>query len=159
MEQTKPLFELNQSSDRVGVMAFENVYNKDGFYITANLFGVLAQQNGRNGVCFIARNPCEIMWVAETHQVAAGDLNTVTLNLEVTDSGEAADAGDEVLKVPYDLKGTVNTVLQKQGYQDLQNRQMSPGQKLSWVISGMQTCLLGVQITIYLKTLGKGDYR
>lgn len=136
----------------------ENVTNKDGFYITENVVGLNAATATNYGVFFIARNPCEILWCAEAHTTAGTNGGAVTLNIEKLTGTQALDAGSTVLVTAWDLKGAINTVSTKE-ISALQNQQLAPGDRLALKDVGTLTDVAGVQVTVYLKTLGKGDFR
>lgn len=139
-------------------LRFEQIDNKDGFYITFSLPGSDSATAAKYGVIWSVRNPCEILWVAESHAVAGSDGGSVGLNIERLSGTEALDGGDEMLVADIDLKGTANTVVQRQGV-DLQNRKLIRGDRIAVKDSGTLTSLEGVQLTLYFRPFGKGDYR
>lgn len=142
-----------------GLIAIDSIENKDGFFITTKVVNTDAATAANYGVFFTAFRPCEILWVAETHKTAGTDGGAVTLNLEILDSAEALDAGDEVLTTAFSLKSTADTPVIYSG-QDLNStRQMKEGQRLALKDAGTLTSVNDVVITVYLKQLGKGHYR
>ena len=134
---------------------------RDGFYVTATVAGVQAQTASNFDVVFIARFPCEVSWVSESHSVAGSDGGAVTLNVETLKSGVASGAGDDVLITGFDLKGTADTPVRKSGRDFVltKSRQLMEGDRLGLVLTGTPTSLENVQVTIYLKPLGNGEYR
>jgi len=135
----------------------ENVSNKDGFYVFKDLPFTDAQTATAYGVIFIAMKPCEIMMISEVHTVADAGAGARTMNIEKLTGTEALDAGVEVLVTDLSLKTTANTVVTMTGSQ-LQNTQLSVGDRLALKDISLFS-VEGVQVTIYLKVLGKGDYR
>lgn len=139
-------------------LIWEKIDNKDGFYITATV--ITASTAGNFGVIFTALHPCEIMRAYESHTTAGTDAGAVTLNLEKLTSGEALDAGDSVLTTGWNLKSTANTPVEKTSLDLVKaNRQLSTGDRLALEDSGVLTALVGVQVTVYFKRLGKGGYK
>lgn len=137
----------------------EEITNKDGFHITANLPGTSAGTAANYDVFFQPRYACAILWVGIRHATAGTDGSAVTLNLEVLDDAETKDSGDTVLVTAYDLKGTVDTQTEYKGVTALQNTTLIKGQALALKDSGTLTSVAGVQVTVYFKYLGRGDYR
>jgi len=135
---------------------YENVLNKDGFYITHTLISAATAAN--YGVIFTALHPCELMMVAESHKTAGTDAGAVTLQLERLLPSYALDAGDLMLAAAFNLKGMADVPVIKDG-SDLANRQLLPGDRIALKDAGVLDDLAGVQITLYFKRTGKGDYR
>lgn len=135
----------------------EQIENKDGFYITMNLFGAQAGSGTSYEVIFTARHACEVLWVAETHRNPAGAA--CTLNLEILASGEALDAGDTVLATAFDLQSAADTPVEKTGNDLTATRQLRTGDRLAMKDTGTVTDVRGLSLTVYLKPLGKGHYR
>lgn len=134
------------------------VYNKDGFYAKADLFDTQPQTAANYGIFFQVIRPCEFMEVREIHGTAGTDAGAVTLQVEKLTGTTAKGSGLNILVTAYDLKGTINTSSSKTGVA-LQNRQLAAGDRLAIKSSGTLTALKDLQVTIYLKPLGKGDYR
>jgi hypothetical protein len=89
--------------------------------------------------------------VAESHTVAGTNAGAVTLDIEKLTGTQALDAGVSILSATFDLKGTANTVVQKEGYSLSVNRQLKD--------AGTLTDVTGVQVTLYLKFLSRGNYK
>ena len=140
-------------------MRLEEMDNKDGFYITVNLAGVLAQTTAYYGLFFTAYKPCEILLASEVHAIAGTDGGAVTLDIEKCTGTTAIGSGSSVLASTFDLKSTANTVVRKRGKDLSDERQLKPGDRLAIKDTGALTSLQGIQVTLYLKPLGKGDYR
>lgn len=139
----------------------EQIDGKDGFYITENLVSTLPATADNYGVFFTATHPCTVMMVAESHTVAGSNAGAVTLNIEKLTSSQALDTGAEILITSYDLKSTANIPIIKQGYTELNgtNRVLKQGDRLALKDAGTLTSVAGLQITIYFKRDGKGDYK
>jgi hypothetical protein len=133
----------------------EEIENKHGFYVVANLVNDLGQTAANYGIVFTACRPCEVLEVKQVHGTAS---TSGTVNVERLTSTTAKGSGDNVLATAFSTAGTANTVLTKDRV-DLQNRQLSAGDRLAIVSGGTLTNLLDLQVTIYLKPLGRGDYR
>lgn len=133
---------------------FENIDNKDGFYVTLN---VLSPDTASSyGTIYIANFGIMIREV----RVVWGTASTSgTLNIERLSGTEALDAGDEIFKTDIDMSGTANTVITKKTSTDLQNTKLSPGDRIAFKDGGTLTNQANLCITIYLIRLGKGDYR
>jgi len=139
----------------------EQIDGKDGFYITENLVSTIPATAANYGIIFIATHPCTVMMVAESHTVAGSDAGAVTLNIEKLTTGQALDAGAEIITTSFNLKSTANTPVIKQGYNELTNanRSLKQGDRLALKDAGTLTAVAGLQVTIYLKRDGKGDYK
>lgn len=136
-------------------MRFEEIENKDGFYVTANLVDTLSQTAANYGIIFIACRPCEVLEIREVHGTAS---TSGTVNVEKLTGTTAKGADLAICVAAFSTAGTANTVLTKVGT-SLQNRQLAAGDRLALVSGGTLTNGKDLQVTIYLKPLGKGDYR
>lgn len=136
---------------------YSEITNKDGFYITINLAGVLSQTSGYYGVFFTAYKACEVSAVVETHSVAGS--STPTLQIEKLGSGVALGSGDTILASSFSLNSTANTPIMKRGYDLTNKRGLEYMDRLALKVSGTLTALEGVSVTIYLKPRKKGDYK
>jgi len=136
-----------------------DVNRKDGFYETIVLPGATAQTTGNFGPFFIARHPVEVLRVSEVHGTAGSDAGAVTLDIEKLTGTTASGSGTSILSSTFDLKSTANTVVKKQGAGLSSARQLKEGERLGLVDTGALTALDHVVVTVYLKNLGRGDYR
>jgi len=137
-------------------LRFDQIENKDGFYVVHSL--VSAATAGNYGVIFTALHPCELMMVAESHTAAGTNGSAVTLQIEKLLPSYALDAGAEMLATGFNLKSMVDVPVIKEG-SDLINRQLLPGDRIALKDTGTLTAVAGVQVTLYFKRSGKGDYR
>lgn len=134
---------------------FENIFNKDGFYQTIWLENTLPSTATNYPIFFIAMKPCEIMMVSEVHGTASV---SGTLQVEKLTGTTAKGSGTNMLTAAFSTSTTANTVQTKQST-DLQNRTMDVGDRLALKASGTLTNSADMCVTLYIKPLGKGDYR
>lgn len=137
---------------------FQDIDNKDGFFITATLNDTAAATAANYGVLFTAlKRGYEVMVVGEIHGTAGTNGSPVTLQLEKLTGTTAKGSGSNILVTAFDLKGTINTLVKKEGV-ELTGKTLAVGDRLAWKTSGTLTSLANVHITVYLKPLGKGGY-
>ena len=145
---------------------------KDGFYLVVNYPGKILSDYvddgqgsvtktilGTNFPFFTARHPMEVFWVAESHTVAGTDAGAVTLDIEKLTGTQAPGAGTSILATTFDLKGTINTVVQKQGLDLSTARQLVNGNRLCLKLTGTTTAVAGCQVTLHCKYLARGHYK
>lgn len=149
---------------------------KDGFFITAsyNQFlsdytieidfdaksSTITKSFGASDLpFFIARHPCEVLWVAESHIVAGSYSGNVTMDIVKLTNGQAVASGISILATTFNMKSTANTVVAKEGKDLSPNRQLKPNDRLALKFTGVLTNLTGVQVTLYLKNLARGHYK
>ena len=137
---------------------WENIENKDGFYLTVNLPTTQPQTTGNYGMFFTAYRSCEILQVTEVHAVAGTDAGAVTLDIEKLTGTTALGSGLSVLAATFDLKSTAYTLVRKIGRTLSDNRMLAPGDRLALTDAGVLTDLEGVQVTLYLKFRKRGGY-
>ncbi len=135
----------------------ERLMRKDGFYITYDLPGSLAATAGDYGVIFICRHPMEVLRVAEVHSTASSVVGT--LDVEKLTGTTAPGSGTSILATTFNLQSTANTVVNKENTGLSSARQFLENERLALKTTGVLTLLAGVQVTIYCKFLGRGDYR
>ena len=165
-EQEKQIKELEERANNYALLDA-----KDGFFITASYPGqIVSDYVVAGGVTtktllasdlpfFIARQPCEVLWVAESHIVAGTDAGSVTMDIVKLTSGQAVASGVSILTAEFDMKSTANTPVQKQGKDLANTRQLKNGERLALDFTGKLTALEGVQVTLYLKNLARGHYK
>jgi len=138
---------------------FQEIDGKDGVVIVATLNDTAAQTAANYGTIFTAlKRGYEVLVVGEIHGTLGTDPGSVTLQLEKLTGTTAKGSGTNILVTAFNLKSTINTLVRKEG-SDLTNKTLAVGDRLAWKTSGTLTALKDVHITIYLKPLGKGDYR
>jgi hypothetical protein len=165
-EQEKQIKELEERANNYALLDA-----KDGFFITTAYPGqIISDYVVEGGVTtktllaadlpfFIARQPCEVLWVAESHIVAGTDAGSVTMDIVKLTSGQAVASGVSILTTEFDMKSTANTPVQKEGKDLSANRQLKNGDRLALDFTGTLTDLAGVQVTLYLKNLARGHYK
>ena len=147
------------TKDESKFIPIEKIVRKDGFYVTANLPSTSAQTASNYGHIFTATGPCEVLIASEVHAVAGTSGSAVTLDIEKLTGTTALGSGSSILATAFDLKSTAYTPVQKQGTLLSTARQLVQGNRLALKTSGTLTSLQGVQVTLYIKPLGRGDYR
>ena len=137
----------------------EFIINKDGFYISHLI--VESDKTEQYQVIFTAYRPCEVVAAIETHADAGTHAGTVTLNLEKLTTGQALDAGETILVNGFNLKGTINTPVIKEGRDLVMTtaRQFQRGDRLALKDTGNLVGSHYMCVTVYFKFLGKGQYR
>lgn len=141
------------------MVTIERVLRKDGFPLFRDFPSTTAQTATNYGQIFTALFPCEVMLVAEVHTVAGTSVGTVTLDIEKCTGTTAIGAGTSILATAFNLKSTAYTPVFKSGVTLSTARQLATGDRLALKTSGTLTSLEGVQVTLNIKPLGKGDYR
>jgi hypothetical protein len=135
-----------------------DIQYKDGFWVTYRIpSSALAQASGTYGVIFETPFACEIIWVGYNWEtVASGGGNT--MQLEVLTTNQSPGSGVEVFKTAIDIETTANFMITRQGY-ELKNQQVPVNGKIAMKSSGSLLNFGASCMTVYLKRLGKGDYR
>ena len=166
---------LQQQINEIGEKTFNSALldAKDGFFITTfysqflsnfdididfvNKTSTITKALGASDLpFFIARHPCEVLWVAESHIVAGTNAGAVTMDIVKLTSGQAVASGVSILTAEFNMKSTANTPVQKEGKDLSPNRQLKPNDRLALKFTGVLTNLTGVQVTLYLKNLARG---
>ena len=135
---------------------WQDIINKDGFLISANISGLLAATATNYGLFFTALYPCEILAISEVHQTAGSGSGT--LDVEKLTGTQALDSGSVLLSTPTSLTSTANTVVYPSMTTTYASRRMVKGDRLALKDGGTLTNVAGVQVTIYGKRLGRGHY-
>lgn len=118
------IYDDNQTADQFGVSQtpFHTHNGSDSpsvdfQYITGRfeflnevLPGTSAATAGNYGVIFTAPYACTFVGATEVHSVKGTDGSAVSLQIEKLISTQATGAGTNLLGVPFNLKGTINTV-------------------------------------------------
>lgn len=132
------------------------ITDKDGFCVSWAIVDGATAAN--YDVIFTAPFPCEVSKVIETHRVAS---SSGTLNIEKLTSGQALDAGTNILATAFSTATTANTPQTKKGVALVSTtaRQLKEGDRLALVDAGTLTSSAGLQVTIFLVPLGKGNYQ
>lgn len=136
---------------------YQDLNNKDGFYIVISLPGTLSATTGNYNHFFIARHPLEIMWVSYVHSAVA-TVGTPTLNVQRLTSGVAAGSGDNILVIGFDTTAPANVPQTKQGKDLTKNTILIEGDRLALVPTGTLTNLSNVVVTVYCYNANRGSY-
>lgn len=140
--------------------SFEDVENKDGQIITANLVSTLPATAANYGAFFTAIAPCEIMGMVERHGTLGTDGGAVTLQVEKLTSGTVKGSGTNILTTAFDLKSTIDTPVFKTTKDFVVSSYvLNKGDALALEVTGTPTSVADLQVTLIIKRRGKGDYR
>ena len=135
------------------MLKFEEVENKDGFYAVGNLFDTQVTTSANYGMIFTAIKACEVLMVSEVHGTASSS-GTVTVE-KLT--GTTGKGGGTAITNAMSTAGTANTV--QNATLVLGTTQLDIGNRLAIKSGGTLTNGKDLQVTVYLKPRGKGDYR
>jgi hypothetical protein len=133
-------------------MFLEEIENKDGFYATVNLYDALPATAGNYGIFFTAIKACEVLFAKEVHGTASSS-GTITIE-KLT--GTTAKGSGTAISNDLTTASTADTV---QDFVLNSSRQLKVGDRLAVKSGGTLTSSADLQVTLYLKPLGKGDYR
>ena len=140
----------------------KNIQNKDPFCVSETIQDTAAATAANYGVFFTASFPCEVMAIAESHKTAGTNAGAVTVNVEKLTSGQALDAGITLLATAFDLKGTINVPVfapsSTYAFVISTARQLDRGHRLALKDAGTLTAVAHVNVSVFLKPLGKGHY-
>lgn len=132
---------------------FENIMNKDGFYVCSNLEDTRPQTSANYGLFFTAIHPCEVMAVVLTFGTASTSGTVLVEKLTGTTAKGAGTAITNALSA----SGTANTPVTATIVRTAS--QLLVGDRLALRSGGTLTNGRDIQVTVYIKRLGKGDYR
>jgi hypothetical protein len=149
-------FNENYSPTERDVFANEDVIRKDGFLVHVPFLGTAGATAANYDQFFTAMRPMEILVVSECHSVAS---SSGTLQIEKLTGTQAPGAGSTILLTTISTAGAANTVITRQGPQQLSTaRTLKPGDRLAFIDAGTLTGLVGLHVTLYCKFVGRGDY-
>lgn len=155
-------FQLIPPEPSVPQIVSENVLNKHGFYVTQSI----NPQTGEAFYPFFAPYlPCEI--ISASIEYNAVSTTTAGIQLLRFDDGESyTSGGDNILVSDWDITtgtGAANTIhLKSKENGDLVKDYtvLKRGHRLGWDSTGaISSGVLRLQITIYIKPLGKGHFK
>lgn len=138
-------------------MKLEEIENKDGFWVFHSLPSTDAQTSTRYGVIFTAIKPCEVLYVTEVHSSADAGAGSRSINIEKLTGTTAPGSGTSIVVGNMSVKTTANTVSTYSGAL-LTSTKLDPGDRLAIRPISIFS-VEGINVTIYLKPRGKGDYR
>lgn len=136
-----------------------DVENKDLFFITVDLVDILTAVAANYGMFFTSGRAYEIMNITEIHGTAS---ISGTVTIEKLTGTTAKGSGIGVCSA-ISTASTANTLqtatLVSTSTAGVSDRQLRAGDRLAIKNGGTLTNGKDLQITVYLKPLGKGDYR
>lgn len=143
-------FHTHNGSDSP-VVSFKNLTNRI-LILTPIIIGSSAATNSNYGVFFTAPFTCMFTDATEVHSVKGTDGSAVTLQIEKLTGIQATGAGINLLGIPFDLKGIINTaqisilaVLSQKTFT------LNKGDRLGLSLTGTPTSLSQVVLTIQLE--------
>jgi|GEM_PF-4727536 hypothetical protein len=152
----------NPQDNVVGFRDAQTISRKDGFHITINMVDTQPQTAANYGIFFIAWHPIEVLSIQEVHGTKAGAAATVTV--EKLTATTAKGSGTSLITTAFDLTVADNTVQTREAL-DFDTttipsvRQLLRGDRLALKSTGTISAVKDLQITLYCKFLGRGDYR
>lgn len=137
----------------------EDVLHKDGFYVSHTLVGATAQTDANYGIFFTAYWPCEVLWVGVRY--ATNNGAALTLQLVKVPDATAVASGSSMLATAFNLNTTADTIQTRSGLTLLRagTTQLDTNEALGIVKTGTLTSIAHLTLTVYLKMLGRGDYK
>jgi len=142
-------FHTHNNSDSPRI-PFENLSGKQQT-LSFTLFGTQASTAGNYSVFFTAPFAFTINTITEVHTVLGTDGGAVTLNVEKLIGTTAPASGIELLTSDFDLKGTINTVLDGSLTESIGDTRLEAGDRLALKLTGTPTSVENVTITITIK--------
>lgn len=124
---------------------------KHGEFVPVSIVGTAAATAANYGVFFIARQPCVVVDVYESHTVAGTNGSAVTLQIERLQTGEALDAGDALLATAFNLKSTANTPVRGTITKTGRTMSLKAGDRLALKDSGTLTDVAGVCVVVTIE--------
>lgn len=123
--------------------------------------GTAGATAGNYGIFFTADDPVgdgkavyQVVKVTERHETAGTDAGAVTVMLKKVPSGTAPSAGTDMLSAGINLKAAANTNQAGALSATLANLQLSAGDSLAVVTTGVLTSVAGVNLMVELKRVG-----
>lgn len=113
--------------------------------------GAAAATAANYGTIFIANRGYVVTAIREVHRTAGTDAGAVTLQVEKLTGTQAKDAGVDLLSTGFNLKATVETVVDGALVAAEATRTLAAGDRLGLVTAGVLTTVADVCVTITLK--------
>ena len=135
-----------------------DTFQKDARIILHSLDGIQPATGANYGHFYTALRKEEVMEVSVVWQVKGSDGGAVTLDMERLQGTEALDTEDTLFASTVNLTGDANVVNFPALTETKANRVLSRGDRLALKDTGTLTALVGLQITVKLKPVGKGNY-
>lgn len=141
------------------IIRAENVENKDYQFVTVSLVDTLPQTSTNYGIFFTAKRVYEIMFVTSSFGTASTSGTVLVEKL----TGTTAKGSGVATHTAISTAGTANTptdgVLATTSTAGVSDRQLRAGDRLALKSGGTLTNGKDLCVAVYLKPLGKGDYR
>lgn len=135
---------------------WQDILNKDGHLVFKDVPGTSAATASNYGVFFTALYPCEVLPNPAVSWQTAGV--SPTLQIEKLTSTQALDSGVTLFQTAVDMSTTANTVAYPSLTTTFTSRRLVKGDRLALKDAGTLTNLVGVQVTLYISRLGRGQY-
>lgn len=142
--------------DDLGYLPADRLLQKDGFYLSFPFLGTAGAIAANYDQVWTCRHPMEILRITECHSVAS---SSGTLQLERLTGTTAPGSGSTILTAAISTAGAANTVITREKTALTSARIFKEGDRLAFIDSGTLTGLVGLQVALYCKYLGRGDYR
>lgn len=159
MENPRPMQSNSRSEAKhvsLDYIPADRLLQKDGFYLSFPFLGAAGATAANYDQVWTCRHPMEILRVTECHSVAS---TSGTLQLEKLTGTAAPGAGSTILATTISTAGAANTVITREKTKLTSARVFKEGDRLALIDGGTLTNLVGLQVTLYCKYLGRGDYR
>lgn len=140
-------------------MRSEEIDGKDGFYISHQVVGTDCLDSNNYSTFFVCTIPCEVLTIVERHETAGTHASAVTLQVRAVPDGSSVGNGVALLRTAFDLKGAIRTAVLKHKNDLVIAKTLDVGDALALETAGTLTSVNNVCVTVYLKPLGRGDYR
>lgn len=134
---------------------YQDIQEKLGIIIVHDFPSTTAQTSTNYGLIATLPFPYEILSVTEKHTVAG---TSPVLDVLYVANGSAIGS-TSVLATTFDLSSTANTAIIKSGLDLSANRSFKPKDSIALKLTGTAGLLEGVQITIYIKPLNRGEFK
>ncbi len=134
----------------------DTIVRKDGFYLPFYFLGAAGSVAANYDQVFTARHPMEILRITAVWSVAS---TSGTLQMEKLIGTQAPGAGTAIMTTTISTAGAANTPVVRQDGQFTTACQLLEGDRLAFIDGGTLTNLVGLNVTLYCKFRGRGDYR
>jgi len=121
------------------------------FQVVHNLDGTAPATTANYGKFFVAVKKCMVRAIREVHTTKGTDGSAVTLMIELLQGTEASGSGDDLLTTTFNLKGTDETVQAGTLTATKAHLELSAGDRLNMVDTGVPTTVAGLCVTVELE--------
>lgn len=143
------------------IIRAENVENKDYQFVTVSLVDTLPQTSTNYGIFFTAKRAYEIMFVTSSFGTASTSGTVLVEKLTGTTAKGSGIATHTAISIGGATAANtpLDGVLATNSTAGVSDRQLRAGDRLALKSGGTLTNGKDLCVTVYLKVLGKGDYR